>query len=160
MDEVVSETLVPDEEEIARRKAEKAAEVETPAADEAADEAAAEEETPMKRVVRTKLDTMRILDGGAVHMVRLAIYGSSYVNGVAEIHTRILKEDVLRDWYEIYPDRFQNKTNGITQRRWLGLCNPELTELAHRVRGRQVLKGPHRPVRPQRRRHGRDDRRL
>ena len=140
MDEVVSETLVPDEEEIARRKAEKAAEVETPAADEAADEAAAEEEMPMKRVVRTKLDTMRILDGGAVHMVRLAIYGSSYVNGVAEIHTRILKEDVLRDWYEIYPDRFQNKTNGITQRRWLGLCNPELTELLTECVGDKFLK--------------------
>ena len=53
---------------------------------------------------------------------------------------RILKEDVLRDWYEIYPDRFQNKTNGITQRRWLGLCNPELTELLTECVGDKFLK--------------------
>ena len=133
MDEVVSETLVPDEAEIARRKAAKTAKAD-------AEEDEEEEETPMKRVVRTKLDEMRILDGNAVHMVRLAIYGSSFVNGVAEIHTRILKEDVLRDWYELYPDRFQNKTNGITQRRWLGLCNPELTELLTECVGGRFLK--------------------
>lgn len=75
-----------------------------------------------------KLDSMRIIDGGVVHMARLAIYASSYVNGVAYIHTEILKNDVLHDWYEIYPERFQNKTNGVTQRRWLGLCNPELSK--------------------------------
>ncbi len=70
---------------------------------------------------------MCILADDRVHMARLAIYGSSYVNGVAWIHTEILKNDVLNDWYNIYPERFQNKTNGITQRRWLGLCNPELS---------------------------------
>ncbi|MBQ8057106.1 MAG: glycogen/starch/alpha-glucan family phosphorylase, partial [Ruminococcus sp.] len=70
---------------------------------------------------------MCILSDDRVHMARLAIYGSSYVNGVAWIHTEILKNDVLNDWYKIYPERFQNKTNGITQRRWLGLCNPELS---------------------------------
>ena len=47
---------------------------------------------------------------------------------------------MLRDWYEIYPDRFQNKTNGITQRRWLGLCNPELTELLTECVGDKFLK--------------------
>ena len=73
------------------------------------------------------LDNMKIIDGGVVHMARLAIYASSYTNGVAWIHTEILKNDVLADWYELYPERFQNKTNGITQRRWLGLCNPELS---------------------------------
>ncbi|MDD6490261.1 MAG: 4-alpha-glucanotransferase [Clostridia bacterium] len=82
------------------------------------------EETP-----RTKIDDMKIIDGNLVHMARLAIYASSYTNGVAWIHTEILKNDVLKDWYAIYPERFQNKTNGITQRRWLGLCNPELSEL-------------------------------
>lgn len=61
-------------------------------------------------------------------MARLAIYASSYTNGVAWIHTEILKHDVLSDWYAIYPERFQNKTNGITQRRWLGLCNPQLSK--------------------------------
>ncbi len=75
------------------------------------------------------ISNMKIIDGGVVHMARLAVYGSSYTNGVAWIHTEILKNDVLKDWYAIYPERFQNKTNGITQRRWLGLCNPELSEL-------------------------------
>ena len=48
---------------------------------------------------------------------------------MAELHSRILREDVFARWYEVYPERFQNKTNGITQRRWLGLCNPELCGL-------------------------------
>lgn len=73
-------------------------------------------------------DEMTIIDGSVVHMARLAIYASSYTNGVAWLHTEILKDDVLSEWYEVYPERFQNKTNGITQRRWLGLCNPELSE--------------------------------
>ena len=73
------------------------------------------------------IDKMRILWDGKAHMARLAMYVSSYVNGVAAIHTEILKEDVLKEWYWVYPERFQNKTNGITQRRWLGLCNPELS---------------------------------
>ena len=51
------------------------------------------------------------------------------VNGVAEIHTDILKHDVLKEWYQLYPGKFQNKTNGITQRRWLGLCNRELSQM-------------------------------
>ena len=75
------------------------------------------------------ISRMRIIDGGVVHMARMAVYASSYTNGVAEIHTEILKADTLKDWYKMYPERFQNKTNGITQRRWLGLCNPELCEL-------------------------------
>ena len=64
-----------------------------------------------------------------VHMANLSIYLSTAVNGVAEIHTEILKRDIFKDWYAVYPERFQNKTNGITPRRWLGLCNPELTKL-------------------------------
>ena len=72
---------------------------------------------------------MRIIDGNAVHMARLATYAGTYVNGVAQLHTEILKKDVLKEWYQVYPERFLNKTNGITQRRWLGLCNPELSDL-------------------------------
>lgn len=72
---------------------------------------------------------MQIVADNTIHMARLAIYGSHCVNGVAKIHTEILKKDVFADWYAIYPSRFQNKTNGITQRRFLGLCNPELTGL-------------------------------
>lgn len=71
---------------------------------------------------------MQILSDGKVHMARLACYVASYVNGVAQIHTEILKADTLKHWYNTYPERFQNKTNGITQRRWLGLCNPELAD--------------------------------
>lgn len=59
-------------------------------------------------------------------MARLAIYASHSTNGVAAIHTEILKNDALKEWYEIYPERFNNKTNGITQRRWLALANEEL----------------------------------
>ncbi len=72
---------------------------------------------------------MRIIDGNVVHMARLATYAGTYVNGVAQLHTEILKRDLLKEWYQIYPERFLNKTNGITQRRWLGLCNPELSDL-------------------------------
>ena len=68
-----------------------------------------------------------IVSNNIIRMANLAVYCSRYVNGVAEIHTQILKDDVLKDWYRLYPERFQNKTNGITQRRWLGLCNPELS---------------------------------
>lgn len=78
-------------------------------------------------VEKKELSRYAILDGGLIHMARMAIYASYSTNGVAEIHTRILKEDALKEWYELYPERFNNKTNGITQRRWLGLCNPELS---------------------------------
>lgn len=65
-----------------------------------------------------------IIQGDRIHMANLAVYGGHAVNGVAKIHSEILKDSVLKNWYEIYPERFQNKTNGITQRRWLGLCDP------------------------------------
>ncbi len=71
----------------------------------------------------------RIIDEGTIHMARMAIFAGHTVNGVARIHTEILKSSALQEWYRLYPDRFQNKTNGITQRRWLALCNPELSHL-------------------------------
>ncbi len=76
-----------------------------------------------------RIAAMRIIDCNSVHMARLAAYVSSCINGVAKIHTELLKTSVLKDWYAVYPERFQNKTNGITQRRWLGLCNPKLTAM-------------------------------
>lgn len=76
-----------------------------------------------------QLEQYKVISGHTVHMARLAIYMSRYVNGVARIHTEILKNTALKEWYAIYPERFQNKTNGITQRRWLALCNPEMTSL-------------------------------
>lgn len=74
-------------------------------------------------------ERMRIINGNMIHMAWLAIYGSHKVNGVAALHTDILKEKELRDWYELYPDKFLNKTNGITQRRWLLQSNPQLASL-------------------------------
>ena len=70
-----------------------------------------------------------IIQDNQAHMANLSVYVSTAVNGVAKIHSEILKRDLFKDWYEVYPERFQNKTNGITPRRWLGLCNPELTKL-------------------------------
>jgi starch phosphorylase len=64
-----------------------------------------------------------------VRMAHLAIVGSHAVNGVAELHTEILKTDVFRDFHELWPDRIRNKTNGITPRRWLLKSNPELSAL-------------------------------
>ncbi|MBQ1817153.1 MAG: glycogen/starch/alpha-glucan phosphorylase [Clostridia bacterium] len=80
-------------------------------------------------VPQDRIDRMHIIDGGLVHMARLAAYVSTYINGVAEIHSELLKTSVLADWYAVFPERFLNMTNGITPRRWLGLCNPDLCEL-------------------------------
>ena len=77
-----------------------------------------------------------IVKDNTAHMANLSVYVSTYVNGVAEIHSQILKDDLFRDWYQVFPDRFQNKTNGVTPRRWMGLCNPELTQmLKYRIGG-------------------------
>jgi starch phosphorylase len=73
-------------------------------------------------------------------MANLSIYVGSYVNGVAEIHSQILKDDCFKAWYQVFPERFQNKTNGITPRRWLGLCNPELCQLITDKIGGDFLK--------------------
>ena len=77
-----------------------------------------------------------IVKDNTAHMANLSVYVGSYVNGVAEIHSQILKDDCFKDWYHQFPQRFQNKTNGVTPRRWLGLCNPELTQmLKYRIGG-------------------------
>ena len=81
-----------------------------------------------------------IINNNIIHMANLSIYVGSYVNGVAEIHSRILREDCFRNWYQAFPERFQNKTNGITPRRWIGLCNPELTKLIREKVGGDFLK--------------------
>ena len=82
----------------------------------------------------------KIIRNRTVHMAHLAIYGGSYVNGVAAIHTEIIKHDTLRDWYQLYPEKFQNKTNGITQRRWLALCNRELSDMiSHKLTNRDWI---------------------
>lgn len=76
-----------------------------------------------------KIRKMAIIADGQIRMAWLAIVGSHSVNGVAALHTDILKNQELKDFYEIWPEKFNNKTNGITQRRWLGHANPELAKL-------------------------------
>lgn len=84
-----------------------------------------------------QINALRIIKNDQVHMANLAMYAGRYVNGVAAIHTELLKTTVLKEWYALFPDKFQNKTNGITQRRWLGVCNPELTALFTELSGSQ-----------------------
>ncbi|MDO5688760.1 MAG: glycogen/starch/alpha-glucan phosphorylase [Tissierellia bacterium] len=79
-----------------------------------------------KNYWQDKIDRLRIIRGDAIHMAALGLYGASAVNGVAALHTNILKTETLREWYELYPEKFQNKTNGVTPRRWLVYSNPEL----------------------------------
>jgi starch phosphorylase len=76
-----------------------------------------------------RIRAMAVLADGAVRMAHLAIVGSHSVNGVAQLHTRILKERVMSDFHRFYPDRFNNKTNGVTHRRFLAKTNPQLAEL-------------------------------
>ncbi len=72
---------------------------------------------------------MSIISDGQIKMAYLAIVGSHSVNGVAKLHTEILKNQELKNFYDFYPDKFNNKTNGITQRRWLLHANKKLSEL-------------------------------
>ena len=79
-----------------------------------------------------RLGRMSIIEEGAekkVRMAHLAIVGSHSVNGVSGLHTEILKSEVFKDFHQLWPERFNNKTNGITPRRWLKLCNPDLARL-------------------------------
>nr|XP_057912979.1 glycogen phosphorylase, liver form [Doryrhamphus excisus] len=90
-----------------------------------------------------KLRKMSLIEeegGKRVNMAHLCIVGSHAVNGVAEIHSNIIKTEVFRDFSELEPDKFQNKTNGITPRRWLLLCNPGLAELIAEVIGEDYVK--------------------
>lgn len=76
-----------------------------------------------------KINAMRIIHNGEVRMAHLCIRGSHSVNGVAKLHTEILKNEELNDFYEDEPSKFNNKTNGIAHRRWLISCNKELSDL-------------------------------
>ncbi|MGC8821126.1 MAG: glycogen/starch/alpha-glucan phosphorylase [Fervidobacterium sp.] len=79
-----------------------------------------------------KIIDMSIFEEGNIKKVRMAnlsSVGSFSINGVSELHTKILKKSVLKDFYEMYPEKFNNKTNGVTQRRWLLECNPPLSKV-------------------------------
>ena len=86
-------------------------------------------------VPKDKIDRIKIIKGDLIHMADMACYSSSHINGVAEIHTQILKDTVLSDWFSLAPDKVRNETNGITQRRWLALCNRELSALITELLG-------------------------
>lgn len=73
-----------------------------------------------------KVKRMSIIECGQIKMAHLAIYGCHHTNGVAKLHSNILKMDLFKDFYEMFPERFSNVTNGVTQRRWLLYCNPTL----------------------------------
>ena len=72
---------------------------------------------------------------GHVYMGWLACYAAYSINGVAAIHTEIIKSETLKQWHELWPEKFNNKTNGVTPRRWLKMCNPRLSDLLTRLAG-------------------------
>ena len=81
------------------------------------------------------IDYMAPVSGNTVRMAWIACYASYSINGVAALHTEIIKRDTLKEWYAIWPERFNNKTNGVTPRRWLKQCNPRLAALLDEVTG-------------------------
>lgn len=85
-----------------------------------------------KKITEEKIERLSIIQEfprKAVRMANLAIVGSSYVNGVAALHTELIKSKIFSEFYELWPEKFQNKTNGITHRRWIMNSNRSLTEL-------------------------------
>lgn len=82
-----------------------------------------------------KIHYMSPIHDGRIHMAWIACYASYSINGVAALHTEIIKRETLHDWYEIWPQKFNNKTNGVTPRRWLKQCNPQLAELLTQTLG-------------------------
>ena len=81
---------------------------------------------------RERLKRMSLIEEATpkqVRMANLAIVGSHSINGVSAIHTRLIQTSLVPDFYQLWPERFNNKTNGITQRRWLLQANPALAEL-------------------------------
>lgn len=88
-----------------------------------------------KNYSKKEIDEFRIIKDGVTRMANLAIHVGFAVNGVAELHTNILKDIELNNWYKLYPEKFQNKTNGITPRRWLRLCNRQLSSFITELLG-------------------------
>ena len=89
-----------------------------------------------------KVHQMAIIANGEIQMAFLAIVGSHAINGVAKVHSELLKHELFRGFYELYPERFSNKTNGIAHRRWLQMANPDLTSLITEAIGPEWVKEP------------------
>ncbi len=94
-------------------------------------------ELTAKGISKEEQKSYAIIHEDNVHMARLGSYVSQKINGVAKIHTEILKKDTLAQWEKLYPGKIINETNGITPRRWVGLCNQELSELITKKLGRR-----------------------
>lgn len=88
-----------------------------------------EAELAAKGVDKDTIKDMAIYTGDAVRMAYLATYGGSHVNGVAELHSQLLKDVTLKNFSDVYPDKFTNVTNGVTPRRFVKLANPRLSDL-------------------------------
>lgn len=82
---------------------------------------------------------LSIIENGQIRMAHLAIYGCHKVNGVAQLHSKILQETTFKDFYELYPDKFASVTNGVTQRRWLLHANPLLADFISKRIGKQWI---------------------
>ncbi|OFS72219.1 glycogen phosphorylase [Trueperella sp. HMSC08B05] len=82
-----------------------------------------------------KIDYMAPVSGNRIRMAWIACYAAFSINGVAALHTEIIKADTLKDWYDVWPEKFNNKTNGVTPRRWLDQCNPRLSALLTELLG-------------------------
>ncbi|MDR0199793.1 MAG: glycogen/starch/alpha-glucan phosphorylase [Streptococcaceae bacterium] len=88
------------------------------------------------KVGPTLVHNTRIVKDGLVNMAHLSIIGSHSTNGVAKLHSDLLKDVVLHDFYVIFPERFNNKTNGIAERRWIQIANEDLSSLIDRTIGK------------------------
>ena len=88
------------------------------------------------------INRTRIIANNQVHMAHLAIIGSHSINGVAKLHTELLKKEVLHDFYRLYPERFNNKTNGVTLRRWMAIDNPRLAAILDQEIGTDWRENP------------------
>ena len=87
-----------------------------------------------------KINRMSIISHGMVKMANLSVIGSKKINGVSALHSDIIKESIFKDFYDVYPERFTNVTNGIAYRRWLCQSNPELTSLISDCIGDKFIK--------------------
>ncbi|MDD4541331.1 MAG: glycogen/starch/alpha-glucan phosphorylase [Eubacteriales bacterium] len=94
-----------------------------------------EEEMAGKGLNQQEVDQISPIHDGKVHMAYLAAYACFSINGVAQIHSNLIKDTVFKPFYDNAPEKFNNKTNGVTPRRWLKVCNPELSDLLTELLG-------------------------
>ena len=87
-----------------------------------------------------RVNRMAIISGGQVRMANLCVLSCGHVNGVSQLHGQILRDSVFHDFYEAYPERFHGITNGVTQRRWMGVANPRLRKLVDETIGEGFMK--------------------